>query len=81
MTTSMPDLSKPLINEPAQASPGLPTSSLGPLEHLVGTWTNQNLPNQNSGNTSSPYSYNVMALPQMDPSATPTGYILKNFSY
>ncbi|MBL4674491.1 MAG: hypothetical protein JKX81_19675 [Arenicella sp.] len=47
MATTVLDLSKPLINEPAQARTGVPTSSLGPLERFIGTWTNQNLPNQN----------------------------------
>ncbi len=79
--TTAPNLSEPLIHEPQQSSPAAPTSALGPLEHLVGTWTNQNLPNQSTGGTSSPYSYNVMPLPQTDTSGTPTGYILKNFSY
>jgi len=80
MTTTPPNLATPLIHEPAQANPAAPTSSLGPLEHLVGTWTNQNISGLNMGDTSSPYSYNVMPLPQTDPSS-PDGFILKNFSY
>ncbi len=77
---SKPVLSNPLINEPKQANPAAPTTSLGPLEHLVGTWTNKNNPHTKRGGTTSPYSYNLMPLPQVDPSS-PFGYILKNFSY
>jgi hypothetical protein len=74
------DFSRPLAADPAQASPGVPTSQLGPLAYFIGTWTNQNLPGTNAGGPDSPYSYNVMPLPQVDPSS-PTGYILKNFTY
>ncbi|MDB5692471.1 MAG: hypothetical protein JWO81_1534 [Alphaproteobacteria bacterium] len=75
-----PDLSRPLINEPAQANPPAPTDALGPLQHLVGTWTNQNLAGTNRGGPDSPYSYNLMILPQVDPSS-PEGYILKSMPY
>jgi hypothetical protein len=76
-----PDLTVPLVHDPAQASPGLPSSSqLGPLEHFIGTWTNQTLVGATKGGPDAPYSYNVMPLPQVDPSS-PDGYILKNFSY
>lgn len=83
-TVSEP-ISKPvfpaqLINEPAQTNPPEPTTALGPLEHLVGTWTNKDNPNTGKGGQDSPYSYNLMPLPQVDPSS-PYGYILKNFSY
>lgn len=77
---TQPDLSKPLINEPPQVSPGEPTDTLGPLQHLVGTWTNQNIHGTSTGDPESPYSYNLMVLPQVDP-ASPAGYILKNLSY
>ncbi len=82
MTTAntVPDLSQPLINEPEQTSPPAQTSSLGPLESLVGTWTNQNIHGTDKGGPASPYAYNLMVLPQVD-SSSPTGYILKNFSY
>ncbi|HMW72806.1 MAG TPA: heme-binding protein [Cellvibrionaceae bacterium] len=76
-----PDLSQPLAREPAQQSPAVPPANLlGPLQYLIGTWTNKNLPGTTKGGPDSPYSYNVMPLPQIDPSS-PTGYILKNFSY
>jgi hypothetical protein len=75
-----PDLSKPLAQDPAQTSPAVPASQLGLLQSLIGTWTNQNLPGTSQGGPDNPYSYNVMPLPQVDPSS-PTGYILKNFSY
>ncbi len=75
-----PDTSVPLATDPAQASPGVPLSLLGPLQYLIGTWTNQNLPGTSRGGRENPYSYNVMPLPQVDPSS-PYGYILKNFSY
>lgn len=69
----IPNLNQPLLHEPAQ----WPSNSLhlGPLQYLVGTWTNQNLPNSTQGDKKSPYSYCVMSLPQGDT------YILKNFSY
>ncbi len=74
-TNTLPALTTPLISEPMQTSPAAPTSGLGPLQHLVGTWTNQL-----KDTDGLPYSYNVMPLPQVDPSS-PTGYILKNFAY
>jgi hypothetical protein len=77
---TQPDTGVPLAQDPAQASPGVPLGALGPLQYLIGTWTNQNLPGTNLGGPQAPYSYNVMPLPQVDPSS-PLGYILKNFSY
>ena len=79
-TNTPPNLTSPLINEPTQTFPGTPTTALGPLDHLVGTWKNQNLSGSMKGDSKTPYSYNVMPLPQVDPSS-PTGYILKNFAY
>ena len=79
-TNTPPDTENPLVQEPPQASPGVPLAQLGLLQSLIGTWTNQNLPGTGSGGPESPYSYNVMPLPQVDPSS-PTGYILKNFTY
>ncbi|WP_033416944.1 heme-binding protein [Hahella ganghwensis] len=75
MTTTAPNLTQPLIHEPDQSEPPAPTTALGPLEFLVGTWTNQNLANDNQGGPASPYSYCLMPLPQEE------SYILKNFSY
>ena len=75
-----PDLTQPLINEPAQAYPPAPTTTLGPLEQLVGTWTNQHLVGGMTGGPDNPYSYNLMVLPQTDP-GSPYGYILKSFPY
>lgn len=86
---TQPDTSVPLAHDPAQASPGVllgptdpqnPQVAMGPLKYLLGTWTNQNLPGTGRGGPQAPYSYNVMPLPQVDPSS-PLGYILKNFSY
>lgn len=74
--TTPPDLSNPIIDEPAQTSPGV-SDQLGPLEHLVGTWTNQDLIGGKGGRTS-PFSYNLMVLPQY--TGAPD-YILKNFTY
>ncbi|MGZ8157861.1 MAG: hypothetical protein ACXWT4_03540, partial [Methylobacter sp.] len=79
-SNTQPNLTIPLINEPAQTSPGTPSTALGPLEYLIGTWTNQSLSGSMKGDPQTPYSYNVMPLPQVDPSS-PTGYILKNFAY
>lgn len=79
-SNTVPDTSEALASDPAQTSPGVPVAQLGPLQYLIGTWTNQNLPGTNLGGPQTPYSYNVMPLPQVDPSS-PTGYILKNFSY
>ncbi|MHA7056532.1 heme-binding protein [Aquimarina sp. M1] len=67
-----------LINEPVQANPAPNIENLGPLKHLIGTWTNQNLGSTSSGGTASPYSYNIMPLPTVSESS---GYILKNFKY
>ncbi len=74
-SNTIPNLTRSIINEPVQASPAAPTSSLGPLEYLIGTWTNKLTDTDDL-----PYSYNVMPLPQLDP-CSPTGYILKNFAY
>jgi hypothetical protein len=80
-TPVAPDLSLPLINEPAQACPTAQDDDvLGALQMLVGTWTNQALPG-GQGGPDSPYSYNLMVLPQTDPAATPEGFILKNMQY
>lgn len=52
-------------------------------QQLIGTWTNQILPGTGKGDETSPYSYNIMVLPQDSPQS-PTqdlGYILKNFTY
>lgn len=79
--SSFPDQ---LINEPTQlANPGKHITQLGPLQHLLGTWTNQ----QYDKETGAPYSYNLMPLPQAVNTgqgvtgSRPTGYILKNFKY
>lgn len=80
-TPVAPDLSLPLINEPAQACPTAQQDDvLGALQLLVGTWTNQPYTN-NTGGPDSPYSYNLMVLPQTDPATTPDGFILKNMQY
>lgn len=51
-------------------------------QQLIGTWTNQNLPGTDKGDTANPYSYNVMPLPQLSPQkGVSLGYILKNFTY
>ncbi|MCE7001106.1 heme-binding protein [Saccharothrix sp. S26] len=51
-------------------------------QHLVGTWTNQNLPGTGKGDPTTPYSYNVMPLPQQSPqNGVSIGYVLKNFTY
>ncbi|MCO7189427.1 MULTISPECIES: heme-binding protein [unclassified Pseudoalteromonas] len=70
-----PDLSKPLLIDPAQDNPPAPTTELGPLQYLIGTWTNQPLGNSGMGGTDKPFSYCLMPLPQE------ASYILKNFSY
>ncbi|WP_219009413.1 heme-binding protein [Aquimarina litoralis] len=67
-----------LINEPKQTNPAPNIEGLGPLSHLVGTWTNQNLGSTDKGGTASPYSYNIMPLPV---TSVPAKYILKNFTY
>ena len=79
--TTPPVFPPELIVEPSQTVPSQPTTSLGPLEHLVGTWTNKPLGSSGKGGQDSPFSYNVMPLPQVDPANSPDGYILKNFSY
>ncbi len=73
--STAPQLNQPLLQEPPQVQPATPTSALGPLEHLVGTWTNQRIPNAHRGGTDQPFSYCVMPLPQKG------DFILKNFSY
>ena len=80
MTVTPPAFNQPIIKEPSQANPPAPTSALGPFEHLIGTWTNQDIHGTNKGGREFPYSYNVMPLPQISDSS-PAGYILKNFSY
>ncbi|HEX5181997.1 MAG TPA: heme-binding protein [Allosphingosinicella sp.] len=81
-----PHLGPPLIHEPAQANPPANTM-VGPLDYLIGTWTNQNLGTSSSGGPESPFSYNLMVLPQApnadpnDPKESPYGYILKSMSY
>ena len=75
-----PEFSTPLISEPPQQQPDVPRDQLGPLAYLIGTWTNQTLGNSGKGGPDKPFSYNVMPLPQADPTS-PLGYILKNFSY
>lgn len=58
MTNSTPpNLDQPIINEPEQAIPPAPSGALGSLEHLVGTWTNQNIHNSDKGDMASPCSY------------------------
>ncbi|MGV2121859.1 heme-binding protein [Agrobacterium vitis] len=82
-----PTLSLPLINEPAQANPPAETMSVGALEYLIGTWTNQNIGASGRGGPENPFSYNLMTLPQSptadpsDPTQSPFGYILKSMSY
>lgn len=78
-TTDPPNLSLPLINEPAQSSPPAQITTLDMLQYLVGTWTNQKLAS-GKGGPDDPYSYNLMVLPQVDPTS-PDGYILKSMSY
>ncbi len=85
-----PDLSQPLINEPAQANPPADLT-VGPFQYLIGTWTNQNLGSSGVGGPDSPFSYNLMILPQdagardprnpAAPGDSPDGYILKSMSY
>ena len=79
-SNTAPDLSTPLVSDPPQLVPGVPTAQLTPLQHLIGTWTNQPLGSSGKGGPDNPFSYNVMPLPQVDPSWLP-GYFLKNFSY
>ncbi|MGH8778228.1 heme-binding protein [Paraburkholderia sp.] len=79
-SNTVPDLSTPLVIDPPQPAPAIPIAHLMPLHHLIGTWTNQSLGTSKKGGPDSPFSYNVMPLPQVD-SSWPPGYILKNFSY
>jgi len=80
-TNTAPDLSAPLVIDPPQTAPGIPDATLlGPLQYLLGTWTNQPLGNSGKGGPDAPFSYNVMPLPQVDPTS-PHNYILKNSSY
>lgn len=67
-----------LINEPTQSNPAPNIKGLGPLQYLIGTWTNQNLGSTSTGGTATPYSYNIMPLPTASAEAK---YILKNFKY
>jgi len=78
-TAVPPTLPPLLINEPAQANPLASTTVTGPLQYLLGTWTNQPI-GAGSGGRYSPYSYNLMVLPQVDPTS-PAGYILKCMPY
>lgn len=77
-----PNLPQSLINEPGQGTPASP-ADLGPLQHLLGTWTNQNIGSSGKGDSQSPFSYNVMPLPQVGGHYANgnAGFILKNFSY
>lgn len=79
-TTVPPNLTLPLVNEPAQSCPTDQVGTRGPLDYLIGTWTNQDLV-KGKGGPASPFSYNLMVLPQTDPKNSPEGYILKNMSY
>lgn len=78
--TDPPNLTQPLINEPAQANPPAQITTTGPLQYLIGTWTNQNIGQSMMGGPENPYSYNLMILPQVDPES-PYGYILKSMPY
>jgi hypothetical protein len=80
-TPTPPDLNNPLVREPGQVMPPAPTSALGPLEQLVGTWTNQNIHGSEQGGPGAPFSYCLMPLPQKPLEAGGDSYILKNFSY
>jgi len=77
-TVTPPVFPGSLINEPVQTNPGPNIDGLGPLAHLIGTWTNKNLGSTNSGGRATPYSYNIMPLPV---ASVPEKYILKNFKY
>ncbi len=76
--TTPPVFPKELINEPVQCIPAPNIEGLGPLQHLIGTWTNQNLGATSEGGRATPYSYNIMPLPSV---AAEEKYILKNFKY
>ena len=73
-----PSFAKSIITEPAQSNPGPHVTQLGPLSHLFGTWTNQNLGSSGNGGTATPFSYNIMPLPSYSAASK---YILKNFKY
>ena len=76
--TTPPELPNTLIKEPVQSNPAPNIQGMGPLQYLIGTWTNQNLGGTSTGGKYTPYSYNIMPLPTQSASA---GYILKNFKY
>jgi len=80
LSNTAPDLSMPLVSDPQQIVPCIPARKLMPLQYLIGTWTNQPLGSSGKGGPDCPFSYNVMPLPQADPSS-PLGYFLKNFAY
>lgn len=65
----------PFTPSTAPAGVGTPVGPVAFQTNLIGTWTNQALPNSTNGegSTDNPLSYNVMPLPQGD------SYILKNF--
>ncbi|CAM4013838.1 MULTISPECIES: heme-binding protein [Flavobacterium] len=67
-----------LIIEPTQSNPEPNIKGLGPLQYLIGTWTNQNLGSSERGGKLMPYSYNLLALPSIEAKEK---YILKNFTY
>ena len=75
-----PVLGPPLLNEPVQTNPAATIDTLGPLQYLLGTWTNRNLGSSGLGGPENPFSYNLMVLPQVDPTS-PHGYILKSMPY
>jgi hypothetical protein len=77
-TTVAPTFPDPLITEPSQPSVAPHVSQMGPLQYLVGTWTNQDLADGKPGGTLNPFSYNIMPLPSF---AADAKYILKNFKY
>lgn len=76
--TTPPVFPNTLINEPSQSVPAANIDGMGPLKNLIGTWTNQNLGTSSLGGMATPYSYNIMPLPQ---DSAKYGYILKNFRY
>ena len=69
--TDPPDLTEPLINEPAQTNPPASIAMTGPLQYLLGTWTNQNLGQTMMGGPENPYSYNLMILPPSSSRTSP----------
>ena len=70
-SNTKPNLDNPIISEPMQASPSSGSFKPWALQNLIGTWSNKVVDTDGL-----PYSYNVMPLPQVDPSS-PSGYILK----